>query len=200
MKKIGILTFHKSINYGSVLQAWSLQQVLFDKGYSVQIIDYEPRKYKSIYGFFADGYSVGVFKHNLKVAIMYFALKHQEKLFFRFRKKQLLLSEKAYTYEDDFEKVGYIYDCIVCGSDQIWNVHAWDCDSIYFLPIDHNCQKIAYAVSINNMDFTERECTDKMKANILDFDFLSVRESSGARKLEDFIEKKKKVYVMLGVL
>ena len=40
MEKIGILTFHKSINYGSVLQAWALCTAL--KEYNV---DYEPDIY-----------------------------------------------------------------------------------------------------------------------------------------------------------
>lgn len=38
MKKIGILTFHKSINYGSVLQAWALCTAL--KEYNISIINY----------------------------------------------------------------------------------------------------------------------------------------------------------------
>ena len=46
MKKIGIITFHKAINYGSVLQAYSLQHLLESEGYLVEIIDYEPKKYK----------------------------------------------------------------------------------------------------------------------------------------------------------
>ena len=42
VKKIGILTFHKSINYGSVLQAFALSDLLSKRGYAVEIIDYEP--------------------------------------------------------------------------------------------------------------------------------------------------------------
>ena len=41
---IGILTFHKSVNYGSVLQAWALQRMLALKGIESEIIDYEPEK------------------------------------------------------------------------------------------------------------------------------------------------------------
>ncbi len=42
MKKIGILTFYKSVNYGSALQAWALQHFLEQKGYNVEIIEYTP--------------------------------------------------------------------------------------------------------------------------------------------------------------
>ena len=48
MKKIGILTFHKAINYGAYLQAFSLSERL-KKEFSdchVEIIDYIPQKEK----------------------------------------------------------------------------------------------------------------------------------------------------------
>lgn len=41
---IGILTFHKSVNYGSVLQAWALQHMLTLRGIESEIIDYEPAR------------------------------------------------------------------------------------------------------------------------------------------------------------
>ena len=49
---IGILTFHKSVNYGSVLQAWALQRMLALKGIESEIIDYEPEKYGELYDVF----------------------------------------------------------------------------------------------------------------------------------------------------
>ena len=48
-RKIGILTFHKSINYGSVLQAWALQKTLQRFSSDVRIIDYEPIPYDQMY-------------------------------------------------------------------------------------------------------------------------------------------------------
>ena len=39
-KKIGIITMHKVLNYGSALQAYALQKVLEDMGHDVEIIDY----------------------------------------------------------------------------------------------------------------------------------------------------------------
>ena len=60
MTKIGVLTFHKSINYGSVLQTWALCKVL--KNYETYVIDYEPDKYKQLYGTFS---LKNGFKYNL---------------------------------------------------------------------------------------------------------------------------------------
>ena len=38
--KIGIITFNRAINYGAVLQAYALKNVLINMGYSCNIINY----------------------------------------------------------------------------------------------------------------------------------------------------------------
>lgn len=38
--KIGILTYHKTSNFGSVLQAYSLYRKVADLGYDCEIINY----------------------------------------------------------------------------------------------------------------------------------------------------------------
>ena len=41
MKKVGILTVHSSINFGAVLQAYSLMTILKKKGFDAEFIDYQ---------------------------------------------------------------------------------------------------------------------------------------------------------------
>ena len=38
--KIGILTFHWAHNYGAVLQAYALQEVLKNRGHDVEFVNY----------------------------------------------------------------------------------------------------------------------------------------------------------------
>lgn len=38
---IGIITFHRAINYGAVLQAYALSKYINDIGGNVEIIDYK---------------------------------------------------------------------------------------------------------------------------------------------------------------
>ena len=38
-----IVTFHRSYNYGAVLQAYALQEFIGNLGYSVGVYDYEPK-------------------------------------------------------------------------------------------------------------------------------------------------------------
>ena len=41
--KIGILNFHRALNYGAVLQCYGLQETLTALGHEVSVIDYRPR-------------------------------------------------------------------------------------------------------------------------------------------------------------
>ena len=53
MKKVGIITFHAAYNYGSMLQAYALQQVILSMGYDCEIINFrspaQKRQYKPIF-------------------------------------------------------------------------------------------------------------------------------------------------------
>ncbi|MDX8420049.1 polysaccharide pyruvyl transferase family protein [Stecheria sp. CLA-KB-P133] len=192
MKTVGILTFHKSINYGSVLQCWALKDILEKHGYDVEVLDYEPSVYQSMYGV----YSHGKFKHNLNVLPVAHDCKNQIKKFSEFRNKYLNLSDNQYFYDTDFSPLKK-YDALVCGSDQIWNLRAQDCEPFYFAPIKTDGRKIAYAISSNDTTYDEPKATNQLRDWILDFDYLSEREEDGAKKLEAFLDHKKRVDVNL---
>ena len=54
MKQINILTFHRAINYGAVLQCYALYTALLQMGYDVKVIDYNPkvmRKNRRLFAF-----------------------------------------------------------------------------------------------------------------------------------------------------
>lgn len=191
MKKIGILTFHKSINYGSVLQAWALSKVLGEN--ETYVIDYEPDSYKKQYGLCSNERGI---KNNLNRLLNGIAINRQIKYFSKFRSKHLNCTA-SYNSETLTSSVIDGFDAVVTGSDQIWNVHAMDADDAYFIPFSTKAKKIAYACSVNNTDFTESRCDEQLKNYILDYDFISIRENSGAKKLSKFIDNQKKVYTML---
>lgn len=135
MKKIGILTFHKSINYGSVLQAWALYNVLRD--YDISVIDYEPDVYRDKYCLFS---SAKRWKHNINRLLNCMAIKRQIQGFAEFRSEYLPLTKKC-TSSDISENTFAKYDAIITGSDQIWNVRAEDADDAFFLPYSISAKK-----------------------------------------------------------
>lgn len=195
MKKIGILTFQKSINYGSVLQAFALSKLLKRKGYEVEIIDYEPASYNSQYRIFEKTTSIHNVAANIRRLSIFDILWKQKTSFENFRKKYLPLSMKRFTAQNlasDFED---LYDVVICGSDQIWNVRAKDCDPIFFLPGAQKYKKIAYAASINTATYNEERCNETLRKDILDFRHISIREHSGAEKLAAFLNSDKEIKV-----
>ena len=194
-EKIGILTFHKSINYGSVLQSWALSRVI-SKIFVVEIIDYEPQNYEFLYANYRQWNSWNNIKYNLKRMPLSSALNNQQQLFKKFRDKQLPLSRKKYNYNNGCD-IKEEYKGIVVGSDQVWNIRAKDCDPIFFLPFNYSGNKVSYACSINDTDYTEKNLPSNLASEICDFDFISIREESGKNKLEQFIAKQKKVYTLL---
>lgn len=44
MKKIEVITLHRIVNYGSVLQAYATQYALENMGYDVEFLDYYPER------------------------------------------------------------------------------------------------------------------------------------------------------------
>ena len=66
--KIGIITYHKSHNYGALLQAIALRIKLIQMGHEVYFIDYWPLYHKQLYDFFS---FKEMFNYGIKDAIKY---------------------------------------------------------------------------------------------------------------------------------
>lgn len=191
--RIGILTFHKAINYGSVLQAWALQQTLKTNEYDSEIIDYEPKELKHLYETRLK--DAKGFKRKLK---RFLSLKRkvflQREKFQCFRKEDLYLSKERYTYNSDFGSIADKYDVIITGSDQVWNTNIEDCDPVFFLPFPFKGKKIAYACSVNEGRVNERFPEKWLNKWLQQYNFISVREQSGVEKVSSFLDNNMKIY------
>lgn len=105
--KIGILTMHKVVNYGSALQAYALQHYLKEKGFESEIIDYV----------FTNS------PHGIKNWLRYFfKLNFISDIKFRhFWKENYTLSEQCYKTKEELSESSCKYDVYLTGSDQVWN-------------------------------------------------------------------------------
>ena len=180
---IGILTFHKSVNYGSVLQAWALQRMLTLKGIGSEIIDYEPEKYGDLYDvFLKPGRPHFLVKNMNRIPVMAI-LARQKKSFARFREDNLRLSAESYTLENQEDICSKDYEAVICGSDQIWNP-VW-LNPAYFLTFaPEGTRKIAYAPSLGISTLPPAGKIRKIRKWTEGFDAVSVRETEGADLLE----------------
>lgn len=164
--KIGILTFHFSINYGAVIQAWALQTYLRSLGHDVVILNYTPQMRRFPW-----------YVHAVRKGLRRFAL---EFLFRRFAKRNLVLS-KSIASESDIAELGL--DFCIAGSDQVWNLSFFNFDRHYFLDfVPNGVRKVAYAASVGEGNWDEHK--EELSSLIRSFSAISVRENFAKRVVD----------------
>ena len=184
--KIGVITFHASFNYGSMLQAYALQTYLQREGHEVEIINYRPKKQKIGYPKSVEFSSL----HNAKQSIMRLLLapstikplNQKWHLFDKFMHEKLNLT-KEYNTLDELKGANFDYDVLITGSDQIWNTNAFDFSEAYFGTfVDNNhTMKVAYAPSMGPEP--EKQNVEYLRFLLKDFKAVSVREE----RTKDFL-------------
>lgn len=157
MDNIGIITFHCSYNYGSVLQAYALQKYLTKCGYTVKIIDYRSKNYNMYHLFklWMLKYPLELFRENRHI----FRLIRRRYSFLHFINENMCLTDKKYSYNDDLTELNNEFNVFIAGSDQIWNpVCTGGVDSNFFLDfVDGSVNKrIAYAPSLAHTSFENK--------------------------------------------
>lgn len=192
MKKIGIITFHAAYNFGSVLQAYALQEYLRKKGFEVEIINYRMKEQKNCYKMFRTDYGVKIFLNDT-LGIFYLNKKiERKKSFEQFINNYLVLTQE---FADPIEFLEYNdkYDVYISGSDQIWNKHANELHNVewkYMEPYLLNKiygRKISYASSIGNMK-DDRELNQLIEY-IRDYHRISMREEASAKLISKYLNK-----------
>lgn len=177
--KIGIITFHASFNYGSMLQAYALLRVLENMGHDTEIINFRSHASKQLYhypiNFNIKGYS--------KIRLLLYYLKHLPNYIREIKKWNLynnFLNEdlkitKEFNTIDQLKHYDFGYDSLFIGSDQIWNINCEDfSDAFCGNFVDRSTKKIAYAPSMGPCP--EILDASYFKKNLINFHALSVRE------------------------
>lgn len=191
MKKVGIITFHAPHNYGSMLQAYALQQVILGMGYDCEIINFRSIAQKEMYmPIFMRGTLYGKCVRFIIQATYALGILKKYRLFEKFLKEYLILSSKEYNTLKELENADFNYDYYISGSDQIWNVQSWDFSYAYFLTFVKSGRRIAYAPSMGqnlNMDM----CKDinKIAEALKKYDAIAMREITGAKYIESIYKK-----------
>ncbi len=194
--KVCTLTWYRGNNYGSVLQAYALQQVILSMGHACDILAYSPAK--------ADAWKLKIKNRNVGATIAYKANELMMRLkpkeadrsmssftrFEAFRGEYLRLSTRCSTRQE-LERMNQEYDAFVCGSDQIWNPYCFD--PVYFLSfVPDTERKIAYAPSFGVTMLPQRSLHD-ISTQLKNFRHLSVREKRGAEIIRNLIGQQAQV-------
>lgn len=199
MKKVGIITVHCLPNWGSVLQAYALQQVIKRLGFEVENIDYRfPNEFH-----WERGKKWGMkppltLKNMLrciKNTVMYamnlkaHPLMHLLDLFI---KNNMKLSKRYISY-NELHKNPPIYDIYVSGSDQIWNPNTMLGDYSYMFDFaPDNAKIISYASSFSCRNIPE-SMKPQYKRFLSRYTSISVRENNGKLIINELLGREAKV-------
>jgi hypothetical protein len=186
--KIGILTFHDGDNFGSVLQAYALQETVKQFNTDcVEIINYKQPylldKFKLIT---FNKSSPKKFIISLIDNMLFTSCRYLAKIRYRdFRDKYMNISSVKYFNSRDING----YDAYIVGSDQVWNNEIIRDDETFFLGFcTNNQKKIAYAASIGNNNICGEQL-DWLKKHINNIDYISVREDSAMKTISSLTKK-----------
>lgn len=186
MRKIGILTFQNTTNYGAVLQAFALQKKIELLGADCEIINYHcnsiecrefVRRPKLTFDFY-------LFACNWKD---YISNRKKRKIINEFVKKYIRLSDKEYINKN-IAMIDKIYDAFIVGSDMVWEVGITGEDYNYYLQFASPYKRNSYAASIG-LDNIEERYTEKCTKELNQFRRISVRETRAKEILNQLVEK-----------
>lgn len=179
MPKVGIITFHRSYNCGSMLESYAIHFYLKKMGIENEIIDFSNTGQRRLYSVFFECNSI---KNIVKNILL---LPHRRRIAqnnFKYEE----FKEKYFEMSEEFSEMKQLhdteYEVIIAGSDQIWNITIQDGDDAYFLPWVCKAKKVAYAPSFGarNISVWAKD-VDKYRKWLKDFAALSVREQNGAK-------------------
>ncbi len=187
MKKIGIITFHGSHNYGAMLQAYALQTKCSKMGEDCKIIDFRTPEMINDYAVIKKGKDVRIILKNILQLIKYTPSKRKYDEFERFIRFHMKLTER-YSSLEQLKKTPPEMDVYITGSDQIWNGGGKLKDA-YFLPFGKiGVRKISYAASIGDT-LPKQENETRMAEYLKEMDDISVREGLAANYVKKLTGK-----------
>lgn len=181
--KIGIITMHKVLNYGSALQAYALQRMVSGLGYDCELIDYCATNTSSCKPSIKQK-----FMQFVKDAIIGFADIRKRNRFKHFYEEFFVESLKQYNPKT-IKKDVPVYDVYMVGSDQVWNprhIHGNSDFLLGFAP--DNSLRVSYASS-----FATSSISDHYKSlyaeHLKKFDTITVREQQGCEIVRELTGK-----------
>lgn len=190
--KVGIVTLHKVLNFGSVLQAYCTCLRVRRLGYEPEIVNYMQPRYTimgSVSSIWREAFSGGMkrapaaFFRSVLKTISYFIQRHN---FERFVRGYLPVGRGIFTSFRALVRTPPNADIYMTGSDQVWNSeYNQGVDSCHYLDFaPQGRPRISYAASFGKDSIPEKE---RLETQTLLKKYLSigVRESSAVKIAED---------------
>jgi hypothetical protein len=196
MKKVGLVSIYTGYNYGTVLQAYAMNEFIRQMGYEPYMMWYKDSLVK--------GRDVRI----SKILNMFWRTTFRPKLFKKtfFTYSNSLKREMTVKTKDlfndfineqfDVHKIRYIQakkisrsinmTAVVSGSAQVWNAEAVYVSKMFYLRFAPKNKRIAYAPSMGK-DVIPSYNKRLLRKYISEIPYVSVRELQGAKMIEELI-------------
>lgn len=190
--KISIITVLNTVNYGSVLQTFATQKFLENLGFEVEFIDYRrddqliKNQVKNELFKKSENFTK-LIKKPLKCFFDIIAVYKGNKVFRDFVEKNIHLTEREYSSNEDLKKNIPPADIYCTGSDQMWNSD-WNqgIERSFFLDFaPENKKRIAFSTSIGKTNIDKAEANEIIPL-IKKYDFITMREQSAVDLLAKY--------------
>lgn len=199
-RRVCVATFHRSANYGAVLQTYALQQALNSLGYDARVLDYIP----SVQGSQRESLCRRFLKKTkncLNIRFLYKALrlrlysalrrKRADSLSLqcgKFLERRIQLDDSLRFLEGRWEINQDVY-AVITGSDQVWHIGGSEYDPVYFLDFEtYNARRIAYAPSLGGRAFP-LTLQERLGEVLNSYKSISIREKSSQEGVESYIQR-----------
>lgn len=184
--KIGILTFHNTTNFGSMLQTYGLYKAIENLGQEPEIINYNCK--------FLEDKEIPKnirlhlkLKENIKEILIYNKIRKKYKKLTLFLKNNVKLS-KPYNV-NNIKDSSNKYDKFFVGSDIVWGLDITSNDYTYFLNfIKNKNKKYSFSSSIGNK-WKENQKIE-VKKLLTDFKQIAVREIEAKKWVDELVKGK----------
>ena len=187
MKRVGIVTFHRSASYGACLQAYATCWFIRSLGCEAEMVDYTNKQEQKFHRWSykengkVSGYVTSLIKNVL------FGKKIYADRIYGNPERYYPLSPKRYTQKEQMQ--GLHYDVLVAGSDQIWSpAITKEIDDVYLLQFGTADRRISVASSLGSVVLSEEEHA-VFKRALKTFAAVSVREPFAKKQLEQDTDK-----------
>lgn len=201
VQQVGIINFQYSDhNYGAVLQAAALENVVKGKGFTVKHIDFisSPEKKTNPISIAKKiSKQIGLTKLIKTILGKKIVIKHDvsnHEVFENFRKAWINRTKRFDSLES-LQNERLVFDAVIVGSDQVWRPAMYNRRNdykVYFLSfLPSTCKKISYAASfgVDYWEVTDKSVTSDIASLVHHFDAVSVREESGISICKNIFQK-----------
>lgn len=197
--RIGILTLPFHTNYGGLLQAYALKNILVEWGHDVSFISISQEINLPLYKLFI--------RYLFRLCKKYILRRKKVEIFWEKHHNEYIKEQQTYAkYTNQFVKKQLPtlfyqsfadiketdFDAIIVGSDQIWRKKYVPVIETSFLNFskDWNIRRISYAPSFgtDQWEYSDTE-TKNCRRLLSNFDFVSVREKEGINLCRKYLDR-----------